>query len=355
VPCSDPGPVDFGQRFAEPGPGGAAPFDFGQRFAEPGPGGAAALDFGQRFAEPGAGGENLGRGVCVEGRVRLMVVLVVVGCSSPSAPQRDEVDRDAERAAAPGRPGRGEEPGEGAPPCPGRAEIGPGLVAERVQLPGRDACLTVVRIDLVHHRLRLLTAAADGGARPAPRWAADFGLVAVTNTSMFGDDLRSIGILRDARSVNRDRDNPKLGGFFAFDPVDPASPPVLMTGRDCPGFDLADLRRRYRGLIQNYRLLDCDGAALPWADKKVYSAAGVGLDRTGRVVFLHSREPVPMTELNRVIGGLDLAGAMYAEGGPEASLHAPPIAEIGSFETGFFDGSNTRFWDVPNVLGASSR
>ncbi len=244
-----------------------------------------------------------------------------------------------------------------APPCPGRSELAPGLLAERVLLPSGDggACVTLVRIDLARYRLEVRTARADGGARPAPRWVADFGLAAVINTSMFGDDLRSIGMLRDARAVNSDRDNPKLGGFLAFDPVDPADPPAVISGRDCPGFDLAALRRRYRGLVQNYRLLDCQGAAIRWADPKIYSSAAIAVDRDGRMVFLHARAPMQMTALAGALADLDLAGALYVEGGPEASLVAGPVAEVGSFETGFFDHSNRAFWDIPNVLAAAPR
>jgi hypothetical protein len=287
--------------------------------------------------------------------VRSLVALAaaLLACSPPEGgadrpPPRDERPPSPRADAAPTA-------AAGAPPCPGQSELAPGLVAERVLLPGRDACLTLVRIDLARHRLEVRTARSDGGARPAPRWVADFGLAAAMNTSMFGDDLRSIGLLRDARAVNSDRDNPKQGGFLAFDPVDPSSPPAVMTGRGCPGFDLAALRRRYRGLVQNYRLLDCDGRAIRWADPKIYSAAGIALDTDGRIVFFHARVPMDMTALSRVLADLDLGAALYAEGGPEASLVAGPVAEVGSFETGFFDDSNRRFWDIPNVLAAAAR
>ncbi len=286
--------------------------------------------------------------------MRSLVALAaaLLACSPPEG----GADRPPPRDERPPSPRADAAPTAGAPPCPGKSEIAPGLVAERVLLPGRaDACLTLVRIDLAGHRLEVRTARADGGARPAPRWVTDFGLAAAMNTSMFGDDLRSIGILRDARAVNSDRDNPKQGGFLAFDPVDPSSPPAVMTGRDCPGFDLAALRRLYRGLVQNYRLLDCSARAIRWADAKIYSAAGIALDTDGRIVFLHARVPMDMTALSRVLADLDLSAALYAEGGPEASLVAGPVAEVGSFETGFWDDSNRRFWDIPNVLAAAPR
>ena len=54
---------------------------------------------------------------------------------------------------------------------------------------------------------------------------------------------------------------------------------------------------------------------------------------------------------------LHLAGALYAEGGPEATLvaGAGPARwlRLGSYETGFWeDDSNHTGWDVPNVLAA---
>ncbi len=277
--------------------------------------------------------------------VRIVALLVAAACSSPPGTA-------APPAAAPPPDAA---PAPGAPPCPGQAQLADGLFAERIALAGTGACLTLVRIDLARHRLELRTAHADGGARPAPRWADDFGLSAAINTSMFGDDHRSVGILLDARTVDREHDNPKQGGYLAFDPVDPRDPPALIAGRDCAGFDLAALRRRYRGLVQDYRLLDCEGRAIRWADPKIYSAALIAVDRQGRVVFAHARAPMTMSALSRVLADLDLAGALFAEGGPEASLVAGAIQEIGSFETGFWDDSNHRFWDIPNLLAAAPR
>ncbi len=291
-------------------------------------------------------------------RLSFALAALALACSSPPGgtaepPRKEPVSPRSDGARA---DAAATETGGIAPPCPGRTELAPGLVAERVRLAEPSgACLTLIRIDLARYRLEVRTARQDGGARPAPSWAADFGLAAVMNTSMFGDDLRSVGLLRDARAVNRDRDNPKQGGFLAFDPVDPSAPPAVMTGRDCDGFDLAALRRSYRGLVQDYRLLDCGGGAMRWADPKIYSAAAIALDRDGQVVFLHARAPMTMTAFSQAMADLDLTGALFAEGGPEASLVAGAVREIGSFETGFWDDSNRRFWDIPNVLGAAPR
>src|SRR5205814_2035657 len=147
--------------------------------------------------------------------------------------------------------------------------------------------------------------------------------------------------------VNNGQDNPKLGAFMAFDPIDAADPPVVLAGRDCPGFDLGALRKRYRSIVQNYRILACDGAPLPWKDGKRASAAAVGLDKAGHVVFIHSQAPHQMTELARFIARPDLriGAAMYVEGGHETSLFvsagAETVSEHGSF--GFFT--------IPNIIG----
>ncbi len=217
-------------------------------------------------------------------------------------------------------------------------------------------CIDVVRADPAKLKLRVLTAARDGSSHPAPDWRETFHLAAVINAGMFHDDGTPVGlIVEDGAAVGAD--NGKLGGVLAFDPRDAHDPPAVLTGRGCAGFDVAALRQRYRSLVQSSRLLGCDGAALPWADPKQYSAAAIGLDRSGRVVLLHARAAVTMAELSRALAasGLDLAGALFLEGGPEASLVAKgeygALARTGSFETGFYESDGNRaFWWLPNVL-----
>ena len=254
-------------------------------------------------------------------------------------------------------------------PCDGQVRtLAPGVTGERrpiaapSPLPGVEPCLDVVRIDLALHRVKLIMASRDGAPRPVPRWADEVGAIAAVNAGMFGDDHRGLGHLRDGAHVDRDRDNPRYGGWLLFDPIAPGDPPVRVIGRDCPGVDAAAVRARYRGQIQSYRLLGCAGEALAWADDKRYSAAGFGVDRAGRLVLLHTRAPFRMADLASALTtpGLDLAGALYAEGGPEATLVAGRGADrwvrLGSYETGYWeDDSNHTAWDVPNVLTAIPR
>ncbi len=281
------------------------------------------------------------------------ICLAVAGCGHPdpiaSVPPPVELARDA--APPPD-------------PCALEPHVLPaGITATRVALgvasaTGGVACLDVVHVDLARYRVRVLSAARDGSAHPAPAWRETFHLTAVINAGMFHDDGTPVGrIVEDGHPLAPD--NPKYPGVLAFDPRSPGDPPALVTGRDCAGYDLPAIEHRYRSLIQAPRLLGCDGAALPWADPKRYSAAAIGLGRDGSLVLLHARSAVTMNDLAVAIAHQGLAGALFLEGGPEASLLVdgdPPLARIGSFETGFVENDgNQAFWWLPNVIGIAPR
>ena len=247
---------------------------------------------------------------------------------------------------------------DAASPCPvATSTLEPGLVVERWHVTGAkpivgEPCIDVVRADPARFALRALTS-ADGPARSAQAWQRDFDLVAVTNAGMFHDDGAPVGLVIDKRKA-RGIDNKKFGGYFAWDPRANTAPRVAIAGRTC-GAD--DLRAKYDSLVQSYRLLDCDGAAIRWQDPKYYSAAAIGVDRAGHIVFLHARAAFTMHELSTALAAHDLAGAIFLEGGPEASLVVgEKFARVGSYETAFNENdSNTAFWDLPNVIALVRR
>jgi hypothetical protein len=254
-----------------------------------------------------------------------------------------------------GRPEAAPAPADG---CPSERSLGEGLTAARVPLSGGE-CIDVVRADPARFRLRVLTAARDGSSHPAPAWRETFHLTAVINAGMFHADGAPVGLIIE-NGVPVGRDNKSFGGVLAWDPKSPDDPPIVLTGRDCDGFDLTALRSHYRSLVEDPRLLGCGGEALPWSDPKRYSAAAIGLDRSGRIVLLHARAALTMTELSRALAALDLAGALFLEGGPEASLvvqgDSGEMARVGSYETGFLENDNNRaFWWLPVVIALQPR
>ena len=252
-------------------------------------------------------------------------------------------------------------------PCataPLTLELAPGLVLQRfraqVASPVNvgDGCITIARADPSHYRFVLLTALANKGTQRADEWRERFHLTGVMNASMFQENSRSVGLMVSGKNVNNLADATKYGAFMAWDPVSKSSDPVAFFGRTCQGFNLASVRRRYGSIVQNYRLLDCDGSAIVWKDEKVYSATAIGQDRSGRVAFIHSRTPFTMTQFAAILAtpALDLRAAMFVEGGPEASLSLrsgeTEIRATGSYETGFTENDdNQRFWSLPNVIG----
>ena len=57
-------------------------------------------------------------------------------------------------------------------------------------------------------------------------------------------------------------------------------------------------------------------------------------------------------ELSKSLATHDLAGALFLEGGPEATLVAGKLSRVGSYETGFVENDDNHVqWALPNVLG----
>ena len=220
--------------------------------------------------------------------------------------------------------------------------------------------ITVLRIDPVRFRLVLANASAmpDRRSRTAREWAAEKGLVAAVNASMYqADRLTSVSLMKTGSHVNNARLS-KDKAVLAFDPVTDGVPRVQIIDRACQDFDA--LRTRYRTLVQSIRMVDCERRNVWSRQPKKWSTAAVGIDAAGRVLFLFARSPLSTRDFVDAILGLPigLRNAMYVEGGPEAQLYvrAGDVERemFGSFETGFFESDlNDRAWPVPNVIGVA--
>lgn len=285
--------------------------------------------------------EKTGRHAGARGRAVLAGVLfvcaVTAACGEPPARSGEHDD--------PLRPAPGIEVHRRWPP--GRSEVG-----------NRDLPVTLVHIDPARYDLRLLTSDRHGSPRTVEQWAAEFDLLGAINASMYLPNLRSTGLMIDDDRLNNPALNPRFEGVMAFGAHADDDPPVLFTGTDCEGFDLDSLRVRYRTVIQNYRLLDCAGTPLEWEDRKLYSAAAVGLDERGWVVFVHAGSPSRTQDLARWLAQAQwgLVAAHFVEGGTDASLLMQVgderIAVVGGYEGGIGGRS---FRPVPNVIGFVAR
>ena len=221
-----------------------------------------------------------------------------------------------------------------------------------------DSRVTVLRVDVAQRPVRLLSAKREGfSTEPdAEAWAKLRGLLAVTNAGMFHPDGRPVGHARIEGQVLNGSRRKQYQAFLVLDPVEKGLPAVRMLDPDCD--DVEALLPRYRTVLQSIRMVDCKGRNRWSAQPRLWSAAVLGLDTQGRLLFIHSRSPYRMHDFVNLLQKLPLGVArlMYLEGGPEATLHvAAPgrtVRRVGSFETGFNENDDNReYWALPNVLG----
>jgi len=236
-----------------------------------------------------------------------------------------------------------------------------------------DGVITVLRIDASSWELGLYCAAdpslsreSPGGSgvpanRTARAWCRDAGLVAAINAGMFAQDYTThVGYLAAGDYVNNDNVN-GYESVAVFGSLLPDGPPFRIFDRD-DGAEVVLLRRSFRHLVQNLRLIKRPGENRWSRQKKRWSEAALGEDAEGRALFLFCGTPYTMHHLNRLLIGLPigLIAAQHLEGGPEAQLYVKvggfEREWKGVFETGFFQGDGTgSAWPVPNVIGVRGR
>jgi hypothetical protein len=224
-----------------------------------------------------------------------------------------------------------------------------------------DGKIAVLRIDPARFELRLLNASApgEGTRRTARAWAYSAGASAAINASMYQEDHRtSVSLMRTREHVNQRRVS-KDKAVLAFDPLVSGVAPVRIVDRECE--DLAEAEKRYGTLVQSIRMVSCLRHNVWAPSERRFSAAAVGTDTRGRVLFLHARTPWPVHDLVKALLALpiDLAQAMYVEGGPEAQLFARgggrEIERVGALEQAPLAAGDLRAWPVPNVIAAVRR
>src|SRR5512138_3987228 len=187
-----------------------------------------------------------------------------------------------------------------------------------------DGKIAIVRIDPARFELRLLNASApgEGATLTARAWAYRAGASAAINASMYQEDYRtSVSLMRSRDHVNQRRVS-KDKAVLAFDPLVSGVPPVKIVDRDCE--DLGVAEGRYGTLVQSIRMISCERRTVWAPSDRRFSAAAIGVDGKGRVLFFHARTPWPVHDLVKALLELpiDVAQAMYVEGGPEAQLFA---------------------------------
>ncbi len=231
--------------------------------------------------------------------------------------------------------------------------------------PVGDSRITVIRIDPELWELDVvgLTMSGEESRRTAREWCEDYELVACINAGMFATDYRThVGYLRVGDHVNNGHVN-AYQSVAAFDPREGSGlPPFRIFDLDAPGVTMDAILEDYGSVIQNLRLIKRPGLNRWSRQPKRWSEAALGEDEAGRVLFIFSRSPFAMYDLNRELlaAGIGLVAAQHLEGGPEAQLFLRvgdvQLEMFGSYETVFReDDVNESPWPVPIVLGVRPR
>lgn len=145
----------------------------------------------------------------------------------------------------------------------------------------------------------------------------------------------------------------------AFDPLpDQEIPAFRIFDLDNQDASIDKIVKSYGTVVQNLRLIKRPGINRWSQQGKRWSEAALGEDKEGRVLFIFSRSPYSMHDLNSELLSMDLGlvAAQHLEGGPEAQLYLNidnvSLDLFGSFETNFQENNdNNSAWPIPNCLG----
>ena len=225
-----------------------------------------------------------------------------------------------------------------------------------------DSKIRILRIDPSRYELKLLNASVSkkGRSLSAKQWCRQNGLVAAVNASMFqADYATSVSLMRTKTHVN----NPRLSKdmtILAFDRTSPGVPQVKIIDRQCE--DFKTWKNKYGTLVQSIRMISCNGKNVWEQQPKKQSTVAIGMDKADRVLFIHVGSPYSTHDLINILQELPLqiARAMYTEGGPQAQLYIKSGGReyefVGHSEIDLSNNANSWFsWPIPNAVGVSLR
>jgi len=244
--------------------------------------------------------------------------------------------------------------------------IDKGLSYAEIETPEKsflgNSKAAILKIDPKYYEFTLLCASQhDKKRRTADQWAEKFGLTAAINAGMYQKDMLSnVGYMKNFKHVNNSYIRKDYKSIFAFNPRIASQKKVQILDISCQ--NLKQAMKQYKTVIQNIRMIDCRQKNVWEQQDKQWSIAAIAVNKSGEVLFIHSRSPYSVHDFNNFLlkSGLNIYNAMYVEGGPEASLYISDkdvqIEKMGSYETGFTEhNKNAVFWPVPNVIGIKKK
>ncbi len=224
-----------------------------------------------------------------------------------------------------------------------------------------DSQITIIRIDPKLWELMLIGNTSEGHTEEltAKDWSKKYDLTAAINAGMFKTDyLTHVGYLGTKDHVNCEQVN-HYQSVAAFHPKkNHNTSKFRIFDLDDPLFNMQKILANYSSVVQNLRMIKRPAENRWKQQKKVWSEAALGEDKNGRVLFIFTRSPFSMHDLNNELIALKIGivAAQHLEGGPEAQLFLhtenASLELFGSYETSFNENDNNNHaWPIPNVIG----
>jgi hypothetical protein len=225
----------------------------------------------------------------------------------------------------------------------------------------QDKDVVILKMDPQVYALKLLCASEHGGRLlTIKEWAEEFDLKAAINAGMYqaSDFSKSTGYMKNYDHVNNPYIHPGYGAFLVFNAEDAELPDVQMIDRRLQK-DWKRLMEKYGSVVQNYRMISF-GKKRGWPRQaQISSVAAIGMDKSNQVLFILSRSSYSIHDFIHILLDLPISidSAMYAEGGPQASLVLRTKKVTGMW-IGDCDGERydiTPGCEIPNVIGIVKR
>jgi hypothetical protein len=247
----------------------------------------------------------------------------------------------------------------------GWKQIAPGMDIKTINTKTKsnngDSQISVVRIDPRQWELvfKGINQPDESEAKTVREWCESNNLTAAINAGMFASDYEThVGYFRIRDRVYNSHVN-SYKSVMAFDPHKGKEvPPFRIFDLDAEGITIQAILEDYGSAVQNLRLIKKPGINVWNQQEREWSEAAIGEDNTGHILFIFSRSPFTMHDLNKELlkSGIGIVAAQHVEGGPEAQLYIKAgnfeLEIFGSFETSYNeDDRNGTPWPIPNILG----
>ncbi|HTW92919.1 MAG TPA: phosphodiester glycosidase family protein [bacterium] len=224
--------------------------------------------------------------------------------------------------------------------------------------PAGDEVVTVLRVDPSLWDMEILCASQrkDRQKLTTREWCEQESMVAAINAGMYARDASThVGFLAmDGLRCGRAN---RYQSVAAFGPRSGDKPGFRMFDLDS-GASIKTIRKDYRYVVQNLRLIRRPGDNR-WSDQtKIWSEAALGEDDQGRALLIFCRSPYSMHDFDQILLSLPLGlvCAQHLDGGPVAQMYVAAggreVELVGSYETRMHESdANQTAWPIPNVIG----